>query len=870
MAKLDQRETPFVTALKKYVSDDVSPFDVPGHHMGNIDNAATELLGNEAFRCDVNAPIGLDNLAKPSGVILESEKLLAQACGADEAFFLINGTSSGIIAMFLATVRAGEKVILPRNCHKSVINAMILCGAVPVYVMPEIDNDLEIANQPSLADWKKAIADNPSAKAVFVINPTYFGSVGPLKDIVVLAHESHMAVLVDEAHGAHYYFKCKNCPLSAMAAGADISAASFHKTVGSLTQSSVLLIHTGTFERADIQKSLNIINTTSPSSLLMASLDAARSYMASKEGAKAMAKTYELAAYARNEIHKIPGFLDEGKDYFLAHGSYDYDESKLVIGLDRLDIDGFQLYHLLKDKYEIMMELAETYAVLGIFAIGTKKEHVDHLIKALREISAEHFKPEVIYPVHHFDNSFPFMLLRPRVAFHAPGVVKPVAECNGAISKEQIMMYPPGIPLIVPGEVWTQEIIDRIEHYESLGIKLLSAYNNGFEVVDLAKWPRFATYERKLKAYLENRRTTPTADGFHLPFEGLSHEKTLVLVPFRGDTWRNKAIPAQEAFKNVIKAIALHEKVVVGVHPAIFQNVASKYRGIKNVELLAIRYDDAWARDNTPLFVTNGKALRTVDFRFNAWGGNYNGLYRNYKDDDHLAARLSKKWDLPNYYLSNFVLEGGSIAVDGEGTLITTEACLLSQGRNPAFNKVQIEEILETYLGVQKVIWVPHGIYLDETDEHIDNMVSFIKPGEVVMAWTNNKNDPQFEYCLGTFEALKKATDAKGRKLVIHKMLLPDPPLFLTVEESKGLSNTSATLAKREAGRRLAASYINYYQGKDFVVMPAFGVKEDHKAFEMMKKLYPNKVIHQINTKEILLGGGNIHCITMQVPEKEE
>jgi len=462
------------------------------------------------------------------------------------------------------------------------------------------------------------------------------------------------------------------------------------------------------------------------------------------------------------------------------------------------------------------------------------------------------------------------MLLRPRVAFHAPGVVKPVAECNGAISKEQIMMYPPGIPLIVPGEVWTQEIIDRIEHYESLGIKLLSAYNNGFEVVDLAKWPRFATYERKLKAYLENRRTTPTADGFHLPFEGLSHEKTLVLVPFRGDTWRNKAIPAQEAFKNVIKAIALHEKVVVGVHPAIFQNVASKYRGIKNVELLAIRYDDAWARDNTPLFVTNGKALRTVDFRFNAWGGNYNGLYRNYKDDDHLAARLSKKWDLPNYYLSNFVLEGGSIAVDGEGTLITTEACLLSQGRNPAFNKVQIEEILETYLGVQKVIWVPHGIYLDETDEHIDNMVSFIKPGEVVMAWTNNKNDPQFEYCLGTFEALKKATDAKGRKLVIHKMLLPDPPLFLTVEESKGLSNTSATLAKREAGRRLAASYINYYQGKDFVVMPAFGVKEDHKAFEMMKKLYPNKVIHQINTKEILLGGGNIHCITMQVPEKEE
>jgi agmatine deiminase len=262
--------------------------------------------------------------------------------------------------------------------------------------------------------------------------------------------------------------------------------------------------------------------------------------------------------------------------------------------------------------------------------------------------------------------------------------------------------------------------------------------------------------------------------------------------------------------------------------------------------------------------------LRSVDFRFNAWGGSFNGLYRNYKDDDHLAAIVSKRMKLLSYYLPSFVLEGGSIAVDGEGTLITTEACLLSKGRNPTFRKAEIEEILRDYLGVEKVIWVPHGIYQDETDEHVDNMISFIRPGEVAMAWTEDKADPQYQYCQDTYAALSEAVDAQGRKLIIHKIMLPSPALYLTAEEAKGLINNASTLDRRNAGRRLAASYVNYYQGKDFVILPAFGVKEDALALEEMKKLYPNKTIHQIMSKEILLGGGNIHCITMQVPTKEE
>ena len=372
MGKLDQRRTPFLDCLKRYVKKDVVPFDVPGHHMGNINNKATAFFGKKLYRCDVNAPIGTDNLAKPHGPLLQAEKLLAEATNADEAFFLINGTSSGIIAMILASVKAGEKIILPRNVHKSIINALILSGAVPVFVMPEIDNDLEIANQPSVEEYKKAILKYPSAKAVFVINPTYFGSVSDLKSIVEIAHEHKMAVLVDEAHGAHYYFHAEGSPLTAMDAGADMSSVSLHKTAGSLTQTSVLLLKGKMFSRYDIQRALNIINTTSPSMILMATIDAARSYMATN-GKEDQERVYGLAEYAKEEIDKIPGFVVEDKKHFLEHGSFDYDQSKLVIGLDRLDIDGFQLYYLIKKDYDIQLELAETYAVLAIFAIGQRK-----------------------------------------------------------------------------------------------------------------------------------------------------------------------------------------------------------------------------------------------------------------------------------------------------------------------------------------------------------------------------------------------------------------------------------------------------------------------------------------------------------------
>lgn len=868
MENEDLLKTPFIDALKEYIKKDVVPFDVPGHHMGNIENEATILLGHDLFRMDVNAPKGLDNLSSPTSVLLESEKLLAKATGADDAFYLINGTSSGILAMILAAVGGREKLICPRNIHKSVTNALIISGGIPVYVMPQFDSNLEIVNQPSLDEWKKAIVNNPSAKAIFVINPTYFGSVCELKELTDFAHEHNMAVLVDEAHGAHYYFDSPDFPISAMKAGADMSAVSFHKTLGSLTQSSVLLVKGNRFPRYKIQKSLNILNSTSPSTLLIASLEASRKYLVEhyKTG---LDETLHLARYAREKINKIKGISSPGPDYFKQKGCYGYDESKVIISIEKLDLDGFKLYNILAERFSVQLELAEPYAVLLIFAIGTKKAHVDALIKALEQISKEYYNKNLTYVDHHYEIEFPFSLIRPRSAYHAPGKSVSLDELEGQISKETVMIYPPGIPLVSPGEIWNKRLVERIRKYIELGVSIHSTFSDGFNVIDVDRWRRFIVYKHKYIDYLENSKTIPYLDGYSMPFEGEKHEATVILLPFRSDTWRKKGLYARANFKEVILAISKFEKVIVGIHPKIYKKVIDDFSNIPNVEPIKIKYNDSWARDNMPMFVKKGQKVRTVDFRFNAWGGEVDGLYNNYEDDDKLGQAFSKKFKYQSYYHPSFVFEGGSIAFDGEGTAIVTKACLLSKGRNPLLTQAEIEENIKQYFGVTKVIWVSHGIYLDETNEHVDNMISFVRPGEVVLAWTTNRQDPQYRFSSMVLKELEKEVDAKGRKLKITKLPVPYEPLYETKKEAKDISKGKYGAKDRPEGNRLSASYVNYYQGKDFVIMPGFGVKEDKVAYNILCSLYPEKEVIQINTREILLGGGNIHCITMQIPTKE-
>lgn len=869
MSKYNQNQTPYLDALKKYVSGDVTPFDVPGHHMGNVSNKFKSYIGESLYRNDVNAPIGMDNLANPSGVLLEAEKLFADFCNADFSFFLINGTSSGIIAMIMAACKANERIILPRNVHKSIVSALILSGASPIYVAPKLDTELEIANQPSVEDYIKAMQKYPTAKAVFVINPTYFGAVNDLKRIVDEAHSRGMAVLVDEAHGAHYYFD-KTGPISAMDAGADMSSVSFHKTGGSLTQSSVLLLKSKLIKRVDVQKTLNIINTTSPSTILMASLDAARQYVATK-GQAHMNKVHELSKYAREQIAKIKGFKPCNRERFLERGCFDYDDTKLVIQLDHLDINGFDLYKLLKKDYGIQMELAETYVIMGVLAIGNNKKQITKFIEALKDVSKKHYNKKYKYEEHAFGIDFPFQLIRPRVAYHAPSKKVPLEEAVNQISKESVMIYPPGIPLIVPGEVFTRELVDRIKEYKQSNVTILSDYlrADNINVIDTEKWNKYHTFKNKLDDYIYKRLTTPRGDDYEMPFEGNKHSGTIIFLPFRQDTWRNNAKPALANYKEVIMAIAKYEPVYVGIHPTLYNKVIDSYKDIKNVYPIKIKYNDAWARDSSPIFVTKEDKMRLVDFRFNAWGGEVDGLYSNYKDDDLVSGKLAKHFGVERYYLDDFVLEGGSIHVDGEKTCLVTKACLLSKGRNPHLTQLEIEENLKTYLGVNKVIWLDNGIFEDETNEHIDNMACFIRPGVIALAWTDDKDDPQYAYSSAAYRKLKSSTDAKGRKFEIVKIKLPKP-IYMSAKEAKGIKVGRYDAKPRPEGSRLAASYINFYQGEKFVILPAFGVPEDKLAKAKLQKLYPDKDIIQINTREILLGGGNIHCITMQIPYQEE
>lgn len=480
-----QKKTPFLTAMKEYVESNPVPFDVPGHKMGRVLTDLADILGENIFKYDINAPIGVDNLYKNTGVIKEAQDLLADAFNADESIFLINGTTSGIMMMIMGCVKAKEKIIIPRNVHKSVINALIVSGAIPVFVEPVYDQYLGIANGVNVSSYIEVMEANKDAKAIFVINPTYFGIASSLKEIVEEAHKRNMIVLCDEAHGAHFHFH-ENLPLSAMDAGADVSAVSLHKTAGSLTQSSALLIKGNRVDKAKILKVYTMFGSTSPSHILLASIDAARKLMALK-GRDILNDNLKLAKYARNELNKIPGIhcLDENYINNEFNHEFSFDETRLVIIVRGLGKSGFDIYKLLKKRYNIQVELAETYLVLAILAIGSKKEDVDKLISAFKEISYLFYEEGKKIKVREFHFDYADIAVRPRVAYHAPHKIIKFKDALNMISSESIMIYPPGIPLVIPGEIITQNIIDIYDFYENGGSTLMQDSPIGYvSVID--------------------------------------------------------------------------------------------------------------------------------------------------------------------------------------------------------------------------------------------------------------------------------------------------------------------------------------------------------------------------------------------------
>ncbi len=467
MASLDQHRAPIYEALVRFRQARVVPFDVPGHKRGRGNPELTAFLGEQCVGIDVNSMKPLDNLCHPVSVIRDAEELMAEAFGAAHAFLMVGGTTSAVQSMVLAACKRGDKIILPRNVHRSVINALVLCGAVPVYVNPEVDHRLGIALGMRVSQVERAIEENPDAVAVLVNNPTYYGICSDLRAIVKLAHAHHMLVLADEAHGTHFYFG-ENMPVAAMAAGADMAAVSMHKSGGSLTQSSVLL--SGPNVRAGyISQVINLTQTTSASYLLLSSLDISRRNLALR-GRETFAKVVEMAEYARNEINKIGGYYAYSKELVNGDSIYAFDVTKLSVHTLDIGLAGIEVYDLLRDEYDIQIEFGDIGNILAYVSIGDRMRDIERLVSALAEIRRLHQRDRTGMLTQEYIP--PRVAATPQEAFYADKESLPLRQTEGRICSEFVMCYPPGIPILAPGEQITGDILDYIEYAKEKGCSL--------------------------------------------------------------------------------------------------------------------------------------------------------------------------------------------------------------------------------------------------------------------------------------------------------------------------------------------------------------------------------------------------------------
>jgi len=464
MSLNDQKSAPIYEALEKLRRRRVVPFDVPGHKRGRGNPELVELLGEKCVGLDVNSMKPLDNLGHPVSVIRQAEELAAEAFGAAHAFLMVNGTTSSVQSMILSVCKAGDKIILPRNIHKSVINALILCGAVPVYVEAKVNPRIGIALGVEVEKMRRKMDENPDAVAVFINNPTYYGICSNLKEIVKMAHKRGMKVLVDEAHGTHLYFG-ENLPVSAMAAGADLAAVSMHKSGGSLTQSSLLLCGPK-MDAEYVRQIINLTQTTSASYLLLSSLDISRRNLALR-GRESFAKVVRMAEYARGEINAINEYYAYGKDLVDGDSVYDFDVTKLSVYTQGVGLTGIEVYDLLRDEYDIQIEFGDIGNILAYISIGDRIQDIERLVGALEDIKRLYQKDE--NDLYCGDFIQPELVCTPQKAFYSGKRQTPVRETAGKVCAELVMCYPPGIPILTPGERITDEIIEYILYAQEKG-----------------------------------------------------------------------------------------------------------------------------------------------------------------------------------------------------------------------------------------------------------------------------------------------------------------------------------------------------------------------------------------------------------------
>lgn len=465
---------PIVEALREYQWQGTISFHVPGHKNGVGLPSLARIWGKTMFNHDLTIMPDMDSIYKPHGIIADAQRLAAEAFGAEHAYFMVNGTTSAIQGMLMAALRPNDRVIVPRNVHKSVVSGMILAGVEPVYVQPPIDDYLGVVMGMTADNVAQALQLYPEAKAVFTINTTYYGMAPELESIVQLAHQHNIPVLVDEAHGSHLKFH-PSLPPAAMEAGADLAASSTHKLAGSLTQSSMLLLQGERLDPYQVKATLNLTQTTSPSYLLLASLDAARQQLALR-GEELLTRTIDLANWAREEVNEtIPGLYIYGSDLDGLPGCPAHDPTKLVINVRALGVTGFDVERMLRNGFHIQVDLSDLYNVLCVVTIGDTAESVRALVEALRQI-ASRFRPRDIREQRIVLPPIPELAYLPREAYYADTRKVPLTEAAGKIVAEMLMAYPPGIPLIAPGEILTQEIIDYV-----LGLKQQDAHIYGTE-----------------------------------------------------------------------------------------------------------------------------------------------------------------------------------------------------------------------------------------------------------------------------------------------------------------------------------------------------------------------------------------------------
>ncbi len=483
---MSQQNTPLFSGLLKHIKKNPVQFHIPGHKKGNgMAPEFREFIGDNALSMDLINIAPLDDLHQPKGIIKEAQDLAAEAFNADHTFFSVQGTSGAIMTMIMSVCGPGDKIIVPRNVHKSIMSAVILSGAIPIFIHPEIDKVLGISHGISIHSVESALEQHPDAKALLVINPTYFGVSADLKSIVDIAHSYHIPVLVDEAHGVHIHFH-DELPLSAMQAGADMAATSVHKLGGSMTQSSILNVKGNLVSYKRVQAVLSMLTTTSTSYLLLASLDVARKELATR-GKELLDHTIQLANSIRKQINEIEHLTCVGEEILETEAAYDYDPTKLIISVKNLGLSGNDVEIWLRAHYNIEVEMSDLYNILCIITTGDTEKEADILVSALKHLAderyflAEKIDTKVLLP------NIPLLAVSPRDAFYSETELVPFDDSEGRVIAEFIMVYPPGIPIFIPGEIITEDNLRYIKKNMEAGLPVQGPEDYDFKMLRVTK-----------------------------------------------------------------------------------------------------------------------------------------------------------------------------------------------------------------------------------------------------------------------------------------------------------------------------------------------------------------------------------------------